>query len=331
MSLPDAISKDEGFRNLVAIVVPGGISIAPYLLLATYYFPPLRKAFSEYQLLISALVLFLVIAAGHILENLGSMIEARIWDSMLEGRSKEHLTTWRKFLLLAPRHECIAHGYLRTILLRMKFELSTSIALIIAWMGTMWLDAKMVLLSPGAVTVMSSVVLGLAAYLVWESLQSAKVLADTRHIIVNNLAEAAPLDKAIENHSWSGRFDQSLQITAVLSSVAVIVTTGLVLQHLISVDLLAGWTSVVLSLAFAVTFVISKPAEFDGQRRRYAQRIALAMLLTTVLVILRMIDRGVLLSGTLFGVATLGGAIWFRLIAGKVYEVPTSDRVVATH
>lgn len=323
MSLPEAITKDEGFRNLVAIVVPGGIAIAPYLLVSAYYYPTLSRAFGEYQLLISALILFLVIAAGHILENLGSMIEARIWDSMLEGRSTEHLTTWRKFLLLAPRHECIAHGYLRTILLRMKFELSTSVALIIAWMGAMWLDAKLVLLSPGAVALMSSIVLGLAAYLVWESLQSAKVLADTRHIIVNNKPEAAPLDKATENNDWSGRFDQSLRVAAVLSSVAVIVTTGLVIQHLISVDLLAGWTSVALSVAFAFTFVLTDPADLGGQRRRYAKRISLAMLLTTVLVVLRMVDRGVLVSGVVFGVATLMGSIWFRLVAGKVYQAPS--------
>jgi hypothetical protein len=173
--------KSELFRPLVTLFIPGGIAAAPYFLLAGFYAPGTRAFWDDHPSITVAVVVGCIVAAGLVLENWGSRLET-LWDRLL-NKTGEHRDTWNDYLGLRLKDEIVGQRYLRTLVLRMKFELAMVPGLLCGVAGCLWLDRvqrfwpfrERWLWLGGAIIIV---------YFVWESFDSAKVIGATRRIVV---------------------------------------------------------------------------------------------------------------------------------------------------
>jgi hypothetical protein len=175
--------KSEVFRPIAILIVPGALASFPYFMLATKYFPDLAQYRDGHEVPYYAVSLLLVIAVGLLLEDMGSVIEAEFWDKLLEKEYKLE-ETWDKYLALSFDKEPIGHRYLRTMVLRLKFELGFSIAVLPFLIGLAWLNAAFPVLSWPAYGHLALGFVVVAIYLLWESFRGARVLAETRRTLV---------------------------------------------------------------------------------------------------------------------------------------------------
>lgn len=173
--------KSEVFRPLVTLFIPGGVAAGPYFLLAGYYVPATRAFWDDHPSTTVAIVVGCILAAGLVVENWGSRIED-LWDGLL-NRDGEHRETWNAYLGLTLRDEIVGQRYMRTLLMRMKFELAMVPALVCGVGGLLWLNRvepfwpfrERWLWLAGSV---------LVVYFAWESFDSARLMAATRRIVV---------------------------------------------------------------------------------------------------------------------------------------------------
>lgn len=178
--------KTEIFRPLVTLAIPGVTSVAPLVPVVTHYNPKIRGFWEAHPASFVALFVIAILATGLILEDIGARIEDGIWDEMIERKSGKQHADWRAYLRTAWEREPIGHRYLRTVLVRLKFELSFGLSIIAAVLGLLWLQ---VLEGPWARTqfgIFAACALVCSAYLLWESYGSAWVLARTRHLLLHN-------------------------------------------------------------------------------------------------------------------------------------------------
>lgn len=118
---------------------------------------------------------------GLILENWGSRLET-LWDRCL-SKNGDHRQTWDAYLSLKLKDEIVGQRYLRTVLLRMKFELAMVPGLACGMAGFLWLNRvqrfwpfrERWLWIGGFIFVV---------YFAWESFDSAKLMGATRRIVV---------------------------------------------------------------------------------------------------------------------------------------------------
>jgi len=115
--------KSELFRPLVTLLIPGVIAGGPYFVLVGQLVPPLRAFGSRHPSVATAIVIATITAIGLVLENWGSRVET-FWDDCLARKDATHKSTWDRYLQLRLKDEIIGQRYLRTFLVRMKFELA---------------------------------------------------------------------------------------------------------------------------------------------------------------------------------------------------------------
>lgn len=180
----------EVFRPVATIAVPGVTAVMPYILILTYKYPALLEFWDKHELTFITISGLWVIAAGLILEDIGSEIEL-LWDRCHKKRSgARHDSEWYKFLSIAFEREPIGQKYLRTVTLRMKFELAFSVSLIPFWIGALWLHSMVPLFSARNAAIASGAVLILCTYLLWESYHSSALLAKLRHELLKGAGGA---------------------------------------------------------------------------------------------------------------------------------------------
>jgi hypothetical protein len=175
--------RAEVFRPVAVLIVPGAIASFPYFMLATKYYPDLAIYRDSHEVPYYAISFLIVLAVGLLLEDLGSLIEADVWDKKLE-RDHELKDTWRKYLMLTLEKEPIGQRYLRAMVLRLKFELGCSVAFVSFLVGMGWLNLAFPLMSWFAYFALALGVVVTGAYLLWESYRGAKVLATLRKALV---------------------------------------------------------------------------------------------------------------------------------------------------
>ncbi len=184
--------KSELFRPLATLVVPGGVAIGPYVLVATYYFPGVVSFWKDHPSAFVAILVICIIAVGLIVEDLGAYIERDFWDSKLARENEDHSDHWEQYLKLRLNDEIVGQRYLRTILTRMKFELAMVPAFFFFWCGLLWLNRLYDLWRLSRFALLSGVLLILTIYLLLESYRSASVMSATRTLIVQAVAQSYP-------------------------------------------------------------------------------------------------------------------------------------------
>jgi hypothetical protein len=151
------------------------------------YFPELTKFWNDNSSVFIWILFILVLAIGLILEDIGSLIEQLLWSNLIKRKDEKYLNEWDQYLQLYLKDEMVGQRYLRTILVRMKFELSMAPALFIALVGFAWLSRITNIWSTISSILVSIGIGVLGLYLLWESYLGAKLLGNTRRIILEGV------------------------------------------------------------------------------------------------------------------------------------------------
>ena len=128
----------EVFRPLVTLLLPGAIAISTWFVALLWQFPDLKKLVSENHTETGFVLAFATTFAGMVLEDLGTRIEKRM-DKKRESKTGQHFANWFAYLRTAFVVNPIGRGYIRTLVLRLKFELGSGFAMVFAAGGILWL------------------------------------------------------------------------------------------------------------------------------------------------------------------------------------------------
>lgn len=173
-----SVFKTEVFRPIVITLVPGLMAVVPYLFIVHYYFPNIASLFSKHSSAFIIVVLLVCIAFGQILEDFGSLIETAMWKWVVGSKHDNEI--WNEFLRTHFVKEPIGLRYMRTIVLRMKFENSFIAALCFFSAGIFWLGIVGFIGRHAHVLLILAVTFLLILYLAYESYESAKLLKEQR-------------------------------------------------------------------------------------------------------------------------------------------------------
>lgn len=168
----------ESFRSLATIIIPGAMLTGPYVLWALHSHDGMRTFAKNYENTSLILAFLVIVAAGMVLEDLGSWLETR-WDKKEENDPKFD-EAWWKYLRTAFSVEPIGQGHLRKVLLFMNFELSTSLALFFSLPGVLACAAFITSITWGMGLAWALIALVIGCYLIKEAKDSWKLLGDMR-------------------------------------------------------------------------------------------------------------------------------------------------------
>jgi hypothetical protein len=175
-------------RVLIQLIIPGLIAIFPWFIYFLGFHFYARKYFHDNSTITLTAVTLLALIAGIFLENIGSRIEV-FWLDKLNARKFENYdNTWHKYLQISyAENEPIGQRYIRNILLRMKFELSTAVAIIPMSIGLIFVNYARAIFGNccGAILLLYIVPFVLIVYLLYEARSSSEVLARTRNSLVD--------------------------------------------------------------------------------------------------------------------------------------------------
>lgn len=124
-----AAFQSEVFRPIVSLVVPGFFATATMSIAAWQHFQTVPLLVDAHPGTAGVIMFLVILTAGLILEDVGARLE-RWFDTRLcnvDGYGR-HLDEWYDYLRLALDKEPIGHRYLRSLVLRLKFELGMTFA-----------------------------------------------------------------------------------------------------------------------------------------------------------------------------------------------------------
>ena len=181
--------RPEVFRPIITLIVPGAIASGPFVLVAGHYIPHVDTFWTHHPNAFAVVLTFIVLAVGFVIDDLGTNIEVRTWDRILARRNSTHDEQWNNYLKLQLNDELVGQRYLRAKFTQLKFELATGIALPIAWVGVTWLNVIYRLWGVRETYLVTLAAAVGALYLLFESWQTAGVLARTRGLILQAVNE----------------------------------------------------------------------------------------------------------------------------------------------
>jgi len=323
---PTVSLKSETFRPMVTLLLPGVTALAPYVVLASHYNAAIEKFSHENTGIYVTLLALAALSLGLVLEDLGSRLEGLVWDRLIEKETGCHWKDWYAFLNLAPETEKIGHRYLRTITLRLKFELAFGLSLLFLCFGLLWLDSVEMFWSYGTTVKFSAVILALASYCLWESYGSVWVLARLRHLLL--YGEPCTMEPRPEDiDPWKTRYNYFLLASAPLSFIFGI---GLVLVAFLGSRQLgrdSGFMTGLLFLGFSPVLVLCwwwfvTAIDARGRRRGISLRLPLSFTLLALFICVRIVIARPPLSWLAFWVAIAFAASNF-FFAGKFWTGKT--------
>jgi hypothetical protein len=174
---------NEFLRPWAMLILPGCIVVTPYFVLFCLIYP-------DFMTLVSAngaeSVTGFVAAAlfcGFVLENIGSELESW-WDG--RPHNAKIRADWNEYLRVAFKVEPVGQRYVRSIVLRLKFELGTLAAAPFCLIGVILLWHRVV--GHGSLFFWIVVAISaLAAYSWWCATESYRILAETRAAILKGI------------------------------------------------------------------------------------------------------------------------------------------------
>jgi hypothetical protein len=170
----------EVFRPLVTLLVPGAVALSTWVVFITWRFPLVKDLMAEHSTESAVVLTLAVTFAGMVTEDFGSRIES--WMDSAYDRyatpKNDHTRVWYDYLRCAFNADPIGRRYVRTLVLRLKFELGTACALAIAWIGLFWLAD--VGLTPTTFYKLKWILLAGALWELFEAYGTHKVLRNLR-------------------------------------------------------------------------------------------------------------------------------------------------------
>ena len=183
-----ATFQSEVFRPIVTLVIPGFYASATLSVASLQRFVKLRELIDSYPSASATVFLLGVITLGLILEEIGARIELYFDECLSKSPSFErHFDEWYEYLRLAFVAEPVGHRYLRTLVLRLKFELGMTVATVPFAAGAMFLKAPWI----WRIVICAGALL-LGTYLCFEAKHSDKGLSEVRReLLKRNWSEIA--------------------------------------------------------------------------------------------------------------------------------------------
>jgi hypothetical protein len=180
----------EIFRPLATIVIPGAMAISAWFVVLLQRFPSFRNIAEANHTETALLLALASIASGLLVEDIGSRIESRWFDKKLVKQPdfSRHDDEWDQYLRLTFSIEPVGQRYLRTILLRFKFEMGIAVALLLSGSGLFWTSLRY----PWALF-WFLVCVALAWGLLFEARCSHQLLSEVRHEILKGAIVYPPL------------------------------------------------------------------------------------------------------------------------------------------
>lgn len=120
--------KPDVFRVVTVIVLPGLLTVAPWL--AWFWWPEmlLTATWKDAGIASAITLLAASVIAGMIIEDIGAHIEVSVVDRHVRRHFKVPESTfdeeWLTYLFSTAQDRFVAHRYIRAMVTRLKFELS---------------------------------------------------------------------------------------------------------------------------------------------------------------------------------------------------------------
>jgi hypothetical protein len=195
-----ATFHSEVFRPIVTLVIPGffGCSTISICLLERY--KNLQWLIDRYPGAATIIFLLIVLTVGLVLEEFGARLELH-FDKQLSkcAEFENHFEEWFDYLRLAFEREPVGHRYLRTLVLRLKFELGMTIATIPFAIGALFLPASILW---RLCLIAGSALLG--RYLFFEAKRGDKVLSELRReLLKRDWNPTPPVRESMEREALS--------------------------------------------------------------------------------------------------------------------------------
>lgn len=181
MDLTSSVRSDT-LPAVGSFLVPGAVLSIPYVALA-WGTPHNLKAFVDANQGVStAAAALLVVAAGLLVDSIGSYVEYYIIDLQHKNRAAM-LKRWQEYLRIAWKTEPVGQHYLRRILTIFKFELNLLVASAATIPGTLAL-AYYGVLPVHALIAIFTISVALLIYLFRASVASSVLLDELREQLI---------------------------------------------------------------------------------------------------------------------------------------------------
>jgi hypothetical protein len=167
------------FRPVVTLLIPGFWALTPWIIGLFLHYQIDWKFACDHREASGLVFVVAATAVGMVLENLGARLEECFYN-----RQKNDRCNWYAYLTLAPEREPIGLRYIRTLVLRMKFELSMGIAGLIVLLGIVFY----IPISWHLKLLFSVITLALTIYLLYEGWCSVSLLEKTRVEILKRIS-----------------------------------------------------------------------------------------------------------------------------------------------
>jgi hypothetical protein len=128
----------EVFRPLVTLLIPGAIAISTWFVGLVWQFYDLQTLVHNNHAEVGLVLGLAMTFVGLVLEDMGARVETR-WDARKDKQNGTHVDNWYAYLRTAFKADPIGRRYVRTLVLRLKFELGIAFAMLSAGVGILWL------------------------------------------------------------------------------------------------------------------------------------------------------------------------------------------------
>lgn len=135
---PTTAIRTDTLPAVATLVIPGAVASGAYIWWALLSLPDTASFLAQRDVLTTVLLVLLLIAAGFVVESIGSYVEVHLIDA----RRKDHdkmVKTWWEYLRIVWTNEPVGQRYLRRLLVSFKFELNMLTAAFFAIPGVLLL------------------------------------------------------------------------------------------------------------------------------------------------------------------------------------------------
>lgn len=178
-------------RSLLAVLIPGLVSIMPWVILAGLHFNSLQGGYHEFAFVLNVMGFAIVVVVGALCQSIGSYAERRWDDERDEEYRVDHY--WYAYLALNCAKDAVGFRYISRLATSMFFELSMMTASVFFAIGFGILLAS---LAPSQWILWSALGIGsgIASALAFrkQARDTHQTLCVTRQELVDRLGAATP-------------------------------------------------------------------------------------------------------------------------------------------
>ncbi|MGJ5819933.1 hypothetical protein [Paludibaculum fermentans] len=132
------------YKLLVTRLIPGATAISTYVWLLASHLTPSPAVCRDFRLEIDLVILFVASAAGLLIDDVGMILENRYFKGLKAELSestppRDPTAEWYLYLRTGFVIEPVGHGFLKHILVMLKFEINMAIALMVMSVGVFWI------------------------------------------------------------------------------------------------------------------------------------------------------------------------------------------------